>query len=122
MNKQLNEKRGLTEIRHNTTLIPEEVKGYHTEDFIEDIASSEVTIVDDMVKVNEVLDQILKLDRSSSGSDYKPFYNFIGNWANGGLNQESKNKFYSEYMSHELNLFLRKRDPSYFKEVVIPLI
>ena len=88
MNKLLNENRGLTEIRHSTTLIPEEVKGYHTEDFIEDIASSEVTIVDDMTKVNEVLDQILKLDKNSSGSEYKPFYNFIGNWANGGLNQE----------------------------------
>ena len=56
LNKPLSEDRGLTEIRHNTILITEEVKGYHTEDFIEDIASSEVTVVDDMIKVNEILD------------------------------------------------------------------
>ena len=65
LNKKLDETKGLTEIRHNTTLIPEEVKGYHTEDYIEDIASSEVTVVDDMVKVNEILDEIMKLNHSS---------------------------------------------------------
>ena len=97
-------------MRHNTILIPEEVKGYHTEDFIEDIASSEVTVVDDMTKVNEVLKQIQKLDKFNT-DNYKKFYDFVGDWSNGILDTEKKNSFYSEYMSHELNLFLRKRDP-----------
>ena len=70
LNKPLNEDRGLTEIRHNTTLIPEEEKGYHTEDFIEDIASSEVTVVDDMTKVNEILEQIRKLNGGSHSGPY----------------------------------------------------
>ena len=110
LNKKLNENRGLTQVRHNTILIPEEVKGYHTEDFIEDIASSEVTVVDDMTKVNEVLKQIQKLDKFNT-DNYKKFYDFVGDWSNGILDTEKKNSFYSEYMSHELNLFLRKRDP-----------
>ena len=122
LNKRLDDAKGLTEIRHNTTLIPEAKKGYHTEDFIEDITSSEVTVVDDMVKVNEILDEVMKLNGHYGSNDYKKFYSFIGRWANGGLTREEKDKYYSEYLSHELNLFLKKRDPDYFKAVVQPFL
>ena len=56
LNKPLSEDRGLTETRNNTILVAEEAKGYYNEDFIEDIASSEVTIVDDMSKVNDIIE------------------------------------------------------------------
>ena len=46
----------------------------------------------------------------------------MGSWASGRLDQEGKNKYYSEYMSHELNLFIKKRDPEYFKTVVLPFL
>ena len=46
----------------------------------------------------------------------------MGSWAGGKFDAEEKNKFYSEYMCHELNLFIKKRDPEYFKTVVIPFL
>ena len=83
LNKRLDATKGLTETRSNKTLIPEEKKDYETKDFIEDITSSEVTVVDDMVKINEILDEVMKLNRNHSTQDYKKFYSFIGKWANG---------------------------------------
>lgn len=35
---------------------------------------------------------------------------------------ESKTKIYSEYCSHELNVFLKMKDPAYFESTVIPFI
>ena len=66
LNKMLDETKGLTEIRHNTILIPDKFEGYQDEDYIEDITSSEVTVVDDMVKVNDILKEVMKLDTRSS--------------------------------------------------------
>ena len=84
LNKKLDASKGLTETRSNKTLIFEEKKGFENKDFIEDITSSEVTMVDDMVKVNEILDEIMKINGNNRGfQDYKKFYSFIGKWANG---------------------------------------
>ena len=74
LNKRLDPSKGLTETRRNKTLIPEEKKDYSQKDFIEDITSSEVTLVDDLVKVNEILDEVMKLRRIESGQNYKKFY------------------------------------------------
>ena len=71
LNKKLDDSKGLTEIRHNTTLIPDKKTGYDNEDFIEDITSSEVTVVDDMVKVNEILDEVMKLNHFYGSNDFK---------------------------------------------------
>ncbi len=122
LNKKLDPAKGLTETRRNKTLIPEDKKDYDQKDFIEDITSSEITIVDDMVKVNEILDEVMKLSRCSGSQDYKKFYTFIGKWANGLLSREEKNKYYTEYLCHELNLFLKKRDPEFFEAVVKPFL
>lgn len=64
LNKKLDESKGLTETRSNKTMIAEVRKGYENKDFIEDITSSEVTVVDDMLKVNEILEEVYKLKGS----------------------------------------------------------
>ena len=123
LDSPLNEDRGLTEIRQNAVLVSEGEQGhYPTEDLIEDITSSEVTVVDDMIKVNEILGQIRKLNNVPQDAKYQQFYDFFGDWASGKLDREGKNKFYSEHMSHELNLFIKKRDPAYFQSTVLPFI
>ena len=43
-------------------------------------------------------------------------------WVAGELKLENKNRLYSEYMSHELNLFLKAKDSGYFRKVVQPLL
>ena len=43
----------------------------------------QIAIADYMVKVNEILDEVMKLSRIESGQNYKKFYTFVGKWANG---------------------------------------
>ena len=48
----LDESKGLTESRNSLCLLKDE------SDFIEDISSSEIKLIDDMQKVNEILSEI----------------------------------------------------------------
>ncbi|WP_145095019.1 hypothetical protein [Anatilimnocola aggregata] len=45
---------------------------------------------------------------------------FILNWPK--LKTEEKRTFYSKYASHELSFFLFKKDPQFFKEVIVPYL
>jgi hypothetical protein len=38
------------------------------------------------------------------------------------LGPNDKDRYYSEYLCHELNLYLRRRDPEYFDAVVKPFL
>ena len=38
------------------------------------------------------------------------------------LSPDAKRSKYSEFACHELNLFLRRKDPEFFKAVVLPFI
>ena len=40
----------------------------------------------------------------------------------GKLSRKEKDKYFSGYTCHELHLFLKKRDPQYFAEVVQPFV
>lgn len=45
---------------------------------------------------------------------------FILTWP--GLKDEEKSELYSKYASHELSFFLFKKDPKFFKEVIVPYL
>lgn len=38
------------------------------------------------------------------------------------MSTEDKNKVYSEYLGHELNFFIMRRDPAYFAATVRPFV
>ncbi|MDH3717990.1 MAG: hypothetical protein OES79_07695, partial [Planctomycetota bacterium] len=45
---------------------------------------------------------------------------FVMNWHK--LNAEEKRQLYSEYACHELNFFLMKKDPAFFREAIVPYL
>ena len=47
-------------------------------------------------------------------------FSFITSWPE--LGADDKRRYYSDYASHELNLFLSRRDPAFFGEVVRPFL
>jgi hypothetical protein len=51
-------------LRLNTLLVPQDVKcDYESSEFIEDITSSEIMLVDDLSKVHEILKEVKKIER-----------------------------------------------------------
>jgi hypothetical protein len=60
LNKVLDEKKGITETRKTVKMVPENIlnQQYPHSDFIEDITSSEVQLVDSISKVVEILEEI----------------------------------------------------------------
>ena len=120
MANQMPEDQGLTEKRVTQILSTDE--SHPSEFYIEDLASSQVYLLDDIVKVNQILRDIMEHTSASSGTDYSKMSAFLAKWAAGDLTTDLKNRYYSEYMSHELNLFLKTWDTSYFKSVVQPLL
>ena len=53
--KRIDETKGQSEIRQKVELTPDGDSGHLSESHIEDIINTEVTLIDDMQKVNEVL-------------------------------------------------------------------
>ncbi len=47
-------------------------------------------------------------------------FSFIANWP--ALKPEQKRELYSKYACHELNFFLYKKDPDFFKAVILPYL
>ena len=47
-------------------------------------------------------------------------FSFVLGWPK--LKREQKNEKYSKYACHELNFFLYKKDPEYFRQVVLPFL
>lgn len=45
-------------------------------------------------------------------------FSFVTHWSR--LNEEEKKEKYSEFACHELSFFLSRKDPAFFKEVIIP--
>ena len=120
-NKLMNETKGLTESRLTVTLSNKPEDKHQQSDFIDDITASEVYIVDDLSKVNEILKEIKKI--SASTTEYTGDFTklkFVEKWHR--LKDDEKNRYFSEYTSYELHLFILKKDPSYFDKVVRPFI
>jgi hypothetical protein len=80
LRKALDMNLGLTESRETSYLMaPSAEKHGPTTDFIEDIASSEQMLVDDLTKVFEILKEIKNLGDNQYDSDSEYSYN-CKNW------------------------------------------
>lgn len=84
---------------------------------IKDITSTEVTLVDDLSKISEILSEVRKV-RGKSDGDLANHFDFIMRWHQ--MSTEEKNKTYSDYLGHELNFFIMKKDPAFFAQTVRP--
>jgi len=81
------------------------------------------TIADVMTGKFEVFDSLDKVYRLYSvlnRNDHLTEFAFILNWPK--LSAEEKQKQYSKYACHELNFFLFKKDPEFFRQVVQPYL
>jgi len=71
----LNENKGLTESRSHKCLSDGQT------DFIEDITSSEVMLVDDLIKVNQIQAEIRKIMGMATGSSDWSKLSFVIQWS-----------------------------------------
>ncbi|NLX57883.1 MAG: hypothetical protein GXY74_02205 [Phycisphaerae bacterium] len=81
------------------------------------------TIADVMTGKFEVFDSLDKVYRLYSvlnRNDHLTEFAFILNWPK--LSAEEKQKQYSKYACHELNFFLFKKDPEFFRQAVQPYL
>jgi hypothetical protein len=73
-------------------------------------------LVDDLVKVNQIQAEIRKIMGMGTGSSDWSKLAFVMQWSS--LNKQTKDFYFGEYFSYELSFFIKRRDPSYFEEVV----
>lgn len=110
--KVLDEKKGLTEARQ---ALPVHAS---CESFIEDIINTEVQMIDDLNKVTEILKEIRKVQ--GEGEQLFKDFGFIKRWLK--LSASEKDRYYSEFCCNELNIFIKNKDPGYFKHTVKPFL
>ena len=83
---------------------------------IRDITSSEYIFVDCLDKVKKASDDLCEIKGVSIDKDLM----FLINWNT--FSESEQNKKYSEFVCHEVNLFLYFKDHSYFVKVAKPFI
>lgn len=86
---------------------------------IEDITSTHFVLIDSLSMVYDVLENMNKLFQGHKNNNLWDF-RFLIKWLN--KSKEEKLKLFSKFMSHEFNLFLYKKDPEFFKTVVMPFL
>lgn len=79
-----------------------------------ELPSSEGTQFQYFDELTSVYEYLLRLKEDASMREFR----FLLNWPK--LSQEEKTEKYSKYASHELSFFLSRKDPVFFKEVVLP--
>lgn len=79
-----------------------------------DALQAEFEVYDDLGKVFAFYGTLLKSD-----SEFMKF-DFITRWPS--FSEERKRELYSEFACHELNLFLKHKDPAFFEAVIRPWI
>ena len=82
---------------------------------IDDITSTDMQIVDSLSKVWLVQKELKKFS-----NEEQEFIDSMLKWPT--LKVEQRAKTYSDYCSHEFNVFLKMKDPSYFDQVVRPFL
>lgn len=94
-------------------------KGVNTGDnfTINDISSTKYEIIDSIDKLYRLQKELIKINNYSFSYDE---WDFLGNWTN--LSSNKKLEIYDKYTSHELNLFLYKKDQKFFSKVVAPFL
>lgn len=80
---------------------------------VEDIATTTLENYD-------TLGRVYRLFMALSGNSTLAEFRFVLDWTK--LDQEEKRARYSEYACHELNLFISRKDPAFFCEVVKPYL
>eukprot|EP00826_Nyctotherus_ovalis_P061594 TRINITY_DN877_c0_g3_i1.p1 TRINITY_DN877_c0_g3~~TRINITY_DN877_c0_g3_i1.p1 ORF type:complete len:1387 (-),score=537.00 TRINITY_DN877_c0_g3_i1:3078-7238(-) len=81
---------------------------------VDDIASTSIQLIDSLDKVALVNRILLNLDNRNI--EHLDKFEKLLKWETMG--EEEKNKMTSRYGSHELHLFLYKKDPEYFNKVI----
>ena len=81
---------------------------------IEDFVSTELQNIDSLEKVLLILKEIIRLNGTKIVG-WEMCEKLIL-WEK--MNDEDKNKMMSQYTSHELHLFIKKKDPAYFNSIV----
>lgn len=108
LKKKLDESKGLIEARQHSCLIKD------NSEFIADMGTSKIQTVDSLRKVHEILREISKLIGTPVNEWTK--LDVILKWSR--LSNDEKNRYYSDLMSHELNVFLKFKDTEYFESTV----
>lgn len=102
LSKPLDIEKGFTELRHATPLLKHAT--YH----IEDISSTELSLVDSLQTVKHVLKDLAKMSGWSS-KVLQGQFGWIERWSK--LKPQDKLNKFGGFACHELNLFLKFRDP-----------
>lgn len=87
---------------------------------VEDITSVEMMIIDSLEKVKKVQDEVANLQGQGAFIQSSNDLNFLLKWNT--LDEEEKNKKYSKFCCHEVNLFIYFKDQIYFEQVVRPFL
>jgi hypothetical protein len=83
---------------------------------IEDITSTSIQLIDSLEKVALVNRILLGMD--CRNIEHLDNFEELLKWYT--MSKEEKNRMTSRYGSHELNLFVYKKDPDYFKKTIRP--
>jgi hypothetical protein len=114
LNNPLNKDKYYNEVRNSIPLFK------NSKMTIEDITAVEMVTIDSLDKVKKVQEEICKtMGHHQHMNDVKNL-DFLLLWPS--LDQEEKNKKYSKFCCHEVNLFLYFKDPEYFSKVVKPFL
>jgi len=99
--------KGFTESRTTVELTKDEV---HT---IEDITSTETQLIDDLKKVKGVLEELMRQNHIlHQAGVFKELNGLVIKWRT--LEKEEKSKMFYKNLCHELNFFIKSKDPEFF--------
>lgn len=83
---------------------------------IKDLTSTDIQVVDSVSKLFEIQKALILIDNSDSENGGYDFWNFVKEWHT--FSTDDKLKKYDKFASHELNIFIYLRDPTFFGDVV----
>jgi len=104
---------GLDQDKHFTEKKQVSVLEEHESLDIADITTSKLESYD-------TLGRVYNLYSTLTGDANLAVFGFVLRWPE--LPKEEKNRLYSEHASHELQFFLSRKDPEYFRKVVFPYL
>lgn len=106
--KDIRQKDSLCLVQSKTfsTLAPSESITLNTQDYVT------------LASVNDIFTAILSA--SSKGESFYEKFEFLKNWPRYSFKEKSK--FYSKHVCHELNVWLKRKDVSFFNKAVMPSI
>lgn len=99
-------------------------KHYTEQKQVSTVAAGQALTVDDVgtssIELYDTLGKAYALYATLSQDEKLAEFGFILEWP--GLKPEEKRARYSKYACHELNLFLSRKDPDFFKTVIAPYL